>query len=109
MKALFDDNGEKGLVVMVRDWIRDEKTKEETREEIQKEQHQQNLENNDKTNRKIAFFGTIIGVFSLLCAICMVVIAVKALHTAHFDPTKIFGADNIAPIYAKLNHKNIAF
>ena len=54
MKALFDDNGEKGLVVMVRDWIRDERTKEETREEIQKEQHQQNLENNDKTNRKIA-------------------------------------------------------
>ena len=109
MKALFDDNGEKGLVVMFRDWVRDEKTKEQTREKLQKEQHAQNLDRSDKTNQKLAIYGTIIAVFSLICAICMVAIAVKALHTAHFDPTKIFGADNIAPIYAKLNHKNIAF
>lgn len=63
---------------------------EKERDRVQAQRHAENIETGRKTNGKLVLYGTIIALFGLICAVCMLILAVKAAQHAHNDPAGIF-------------------
>jgi hypothetical protein len=68
--------------------------REEERDKVQAERHTQNIERNEKMSKDLTKWGIIISFFALVCAICMVVLAVRASEHAQNDPARIFHSNN---------------
>lgn len=109
MHTLYADNGEKGFVVVVRDFIRDHENEERIRMEIQNAQHTENLNHNRKINLKLTVIGLVVTLLGAICAAGTLVVAFRSLRS-QFDPTKIFHSQQIDPAeYAERQHQDAQF
>jgi hypothetical protein len=74
---------------------------ERERDRIQAQRHAENQESSRKTNLKLAVYGTLIALLGAVCAICMLILAVKAAQHAENDPAHIFHQNGQSQVYAQ--------
>lgn len=70
---------------------------EKERDRVQTERHQENKDANDETQKRVNFWGLMISLFGLVCAACMLYLAIKSAHVS-VDPARFFKSQQPNPV-----------
>lgn len=73
---------------------------QEATEKLAKQRHQENVDRMERIQASSTIWNLVIGFFGLVCAACMLYLAIKSAGHADIDPSKLFHAKEPAGVYA---------